>query len=156
MSTSLRVIPGSPAPAEVRHSIWSRDHRASCRACRDAYNAYERRRRPARGLAALRESRIADELEARREWLLDIGAADLRRLAGISQQTIASALGVSAVAVGFWESGRRVPASAAGAAYCRVIAGLARHAEIPDSGPPRRGKGWARYVPENGEMTEAA
>ncbi|HEY2087880.1 MAG TPA: helix-turn-helix transcriptional regulator [Mycobacterium sp.] len=77
---------------------------------------------------------VPESALSRRDWLEDIGAAEVRRLCGISQQTIAEALGVSQVAVCLWETGRRVPLGRAGAAYCRVIRALARHlaVEIPE------------------------
>lgn len=68
-----------------------------------------------------------DTALARRDWLLEIGAAEVRRACGISQRTLATALGVSQVSVHAWETGKNAPVSRAGAAYCRVIAGLIRH-----------------------------
>jgi DNA-binding XRE family transcriptional regulator len=67
-----------------------------------------------------------------RDWLLEIGAGEIRRACGISQGTAAAALGVSQFTVSAWETGLRAPVSEAGAAYCRVVAGLARHLEVPE------------------------
>lgn len=68
----------------------------------------------------------------RRDWLLDIGAQAVRCECGITQRTMASALGVSTAAVSLWENGLRVPFGPKAIAYCRVIAGLARHLEAGD------------------------
>jgi DNA-binding XRE family transcriptional regulator len=110
-----------------RHSRWSRAHRRRCRGCREDYNAYERGRRPSKGLFAQPGYRTPESVQARRDWLLDIGAGEIREACGISQRTMAAALGVSQATVCFWETGRSAPRSPAGAAYCRVIAGLLRH-----------------------------
>ena len=69
----------------------------------------------------------------RRDWLLDMDAAGIRASCGISQQTVAAALGVSQPAVCAWETGSRAPSGPAGGAYCRVIAALAAHlaVEVP-------------------------
>lgn len=127
---SRRYRERATAPGE--HLPWSPSHRSACPECRDAYSTYERARNPAKdSFRAPRGFWTPDTLAARRDWLLDAGAADLRRQAGISAQTVATALGVSQVTVCYWETGRRVPVSDAGAAYCRFIAGLARHEEVP-------------------------
>ena len=70
-----------------------------------------------------------DTAYERQDWLADVGAAGVRRACGISQVTVARALGVSQAAVCHWETGRRAPLGPAGVAYCRVIAGLLRHLE---------------------------
>jgi len=62
-----------------------------------------------------------------------MGARDLRVACGITQATIAAALGVSQVSVHYWETGMAVPAGARGAAYVRVMKGLSRHLEIEES-----------------------
>lgn len=72
--------------------------------------------------------RLQSRGHARR--LAAMSPGTLRRAAGITQQTIADALGVSRMAVSTWETGARRPSGEAGAAYCRFIAGLARHAEV--------------------------
>lgn len=56
--------------------------------------------------------------------------AGLRGRAGITLATIAAALGVTKTAVCQWEHGMRSPRGAAGAAYARFIAGLARHEAV--------------------------
>ena len=58
-------------------------------------------------------------------------ARALREAAGLSQGRIASALGVSRVAVGRWESGLREPRSKHRAAYAALL--LALGAEINGS-----------------------
>ena len=68
----------------------------------------------------------------RREWVTGMHAADVRARCGIPQQAIATALGVTDVSVSKWERGLVVPTGRAGDAYCRVVAGLARHLEVPD------------------------
>jgi DNA-binding XRE family transcriptional regulator len=117
------------------HSPWNQGHRGVCGQCRGEYNAYERRRRPATGRYSFPwESGTPDRYAARRDWLLDVDAAGARRRAGISQQTVARALGVSQAAVCMWETGRRVPYGARGTAYCRVVAGLLRHLAAAEAG----------------------
>ena len=56
--------------------------------------------------------------------------AEVRRACGISQAAIAAALGVTTAAVSTWETGHNGPSGDAGAAYCRIVAGLARHLEV--------------------------
>jgi len=62
-----------------------------------------------------------------------IGPRDVRVACGITQATIASALGVSQVAVYYWETGLKVPAGTRWSAYLRVMEGLSRHLEIEES-----------------------
>jgi transcriptional regulator with XRE-family HTH domain len=75
---------------------------------------------------------VQADAPGRRDWLLEIGAGEIRRACGVSQGTAAAALGVSQKLVSAWETGLRAPVGEAGAAYCRVIAGLARHLEVPE------------------------
>jgi DNA-binding transcriptional regulator YiaG len=73
------------------------------------------------------------ESRHRRAWLDMVDPRLARSRCGISQATVARALGVTKAAVNHWESGhRKTPSGKAGEAYCRVIAGLARHLEIPE------------------------
>jgi DNA-binding transcriptional regulator YiaG len=65
----------------------------------------------------------------RREWLASVGAGTVRVRCGFTLATIGAALGVYPMTVQRWETGSRVPTGAQGEAYCRVIAGLARHLE---------------------------
>lgn len=81
-----------------------------------------------------------DTAYARRDWLLAVGAGEVRRACGISQRTVAAALGVSQAAVCTWERGAKVPAGPAGIAYCRVIAGLIRHLEVTGDLDAREGE----------------
>lgn len=72
------------------------------------------------------------ECRGRGRWLATVRPGDARRACGIRQATIAAALGVSHVAVHYWETGRKGPSGEARAAYCRVVAGLLRHLEVPE------------------------
>lgn len=72
------------------------------------------------------------ECRERSRRLATARPADARRACGIRQVTIAAALGVSHVAVHSWETGRKGPSGEAAAAYCRVVAGLLRHLEVPE------------------------
>lgn len=72
----------------------------------------------------------------RARWLAALSPAQARRACGLTQGTIAEALGVTGSTVSGWERGRFGPGSDAGAAYLRVIAGLLRHLEVPEEGPP--------------------
>lgn len=78
--------------------------------------------------------RTPPEALARRIWLLEVRAGQVRRAAGVTQQALADALGVSQVAVCGWENGRRAPAGPEGIAFCRLIADLARR---PGAAPDR-------------------
>jgi DNA-binding XRE family transcriptional regulator len=55
-------------------------------------------------------------------------AREARRAAGLHQQEIAGALGVSRQAVTGWEAGKRVPSSVHALAYGRLLRQLARRA----------------------------
>lgn len=66
----------------------------------------------------------------RREWLAAARPAALRARCGITLRVIAAALGVCPMTVWRWENGELAPNGAPGTAYCRVIAGLARHLEV--------------------------
>lgn len=70
--------------------------------------------------------RTPPEALARRGWLLEVRAGEVRRASGVTQQAVADALGVSQAAVCGWENGRRAPAGPEGIAFCRFIADLAR------------------------------
>lgn len=72
--------------------------------------------------------------------LAGLRPAEARRACGIRQATIAEALGVDKSTVGCWERGRHGPSGTAGDAYCRVIAGLMRHLEVPEERPPGPGE----------------
>lgn len=64
-------------------------------------------------------------------WLL--GTTDLqalRKRCGITQATIAAALGVSKTQVVVWEGRHRHPAGTAGSRYARLIAALRNHDDI--------------------------
>ena len=74
------------------------------------------------------------ECRERGRWLAAVDAAGVRRACGITQQAIATALGIPHTYVHHWETGRSGPSGEAGAAYCRVIAGLLRHLEVPEDG----------------------
>ena len=69
-----------------------------------------------------------------RAYLLAVDAAAVRVRAGITLGTIAVALGVSRSHVWKWENRAHFPNGTRGAAYCRIIAGLARHLEIREGG----------------------
>ncbi len=60
-------------------------------------------------------------------WLDGVDLRAVRRACGITQETMAAALGVSRPAVSSYETRTRRPP----AAYCRVIAALMRHLEVP-------------------------
>ena len=60
-------------------------------------------------------------------WLGGVDLRAVRQACGITQETMAAALGVSRPAVSSYENRSRRPP----AAYCRVIAGLMRHLEVP-------------------------
>lgn len=65
----------------------------------------------------------------------EIDLPGVRRACGVTQGTMAAALGVSLTTVSFMERRLRSPS----AAYCRVIAGLARHLAVTwdeDGGEP--------------------
>jgi DNA-binding transcriptional regulator YiaG len=55
-----------------------------------------------------------------------VDLAGVRRACGITQETVAAALGVSRRTVSAWEHRQWGPTEA----YCRVIAGLQRHLEV--------------------------
>jgi len=65
-----------------------------------------------------------------RALLARVDARQLREDAGISQSTVARALGVSSQQVHSWETGRQLPCMAAGFRWARFVAGLERHAEV--------------------------
>lgn len=67
---------------------------------------------------------------ARASWIAAVDAAAIRRACGVSQATVANALGISQPVISSWEHGAKRPSGAKGDAYCRVIAGLARHLEV--------------------------
>ncbi len=58
--------------------------------------------------------------------------AALRVACGLTLNTMATAIGVSKMAIWRWETGRLKPRGAAGERYRRVIAGLARHMEVTE------------------------
>jgi DNA-binding transcriptional regulator YiaG len=58
--------------------------------------------------------------------------AALRREAGLSLRDAAHLLGVSATAVGFWETGHRTPARNHVGAYLRLLDELARAAGLTE------------------------
>lgn len=66
----------------------------------------------------------------RAEWLARAEPAALRVACGLTLGTLSAALGVPKQSIWRWETGQRTPRGAAGARYCRVIEGLARHMEV--------------------------
>ena len=71
---------------------------------------------------------MRDPLERRHRAgeLAGVDLEEVRLDCGITQQTIADALGVSRVTISAWERRVRRPSGA----YCRVMAGLRRHLEV--------------------------
>ena len=65
-----------------------------------------------------------------RELLGRVDARQLREDAGIRIITVARAFGVSRHRVAVWETGRWQPRGEAGIRWVRLVAGLARHAEV--------------------------
>jgi hypothetical protein len=63
---------------------------------------------------------------------VDAGAARVRN--GVTLATVAAALGCRKDQVWRWENRRSAPRGTRGAAYCRVVAGLLRHLEVPRDG----------------------
>jgi len=59
-------------------------------------------------------------------------ARDARVRCGIPLRAMAVALGVCFSTIARWENGQNTPTGPRGAAYLRVIAGLARHLEVPE------------------------
>ena len=59
-----------------------------------------------------------------------VDARQLRLDAGISQATVAAALGVPRHYIAWWEQGKFEPKSEAGYRWARFVAGLERHAEV--------------------------
>ena len=55
----------------------------------------------------------------------------LRRACGFRASTVAAALGIGPRKVTGWESGRLTPHGGLGERYARVVAGMARHLEVP-------------------------
>lgn len=72
---------------------------------------------------------MRDLLDRRRRAasLAGVDLPEVRLDCGITQEAIAAGLGVSRVTVSAWENRTRRPSEA----YCRVIAGLLRHLEVP-------------------------
>lgn len=64
------------------------------------------------------------------EWLSAVNPAGLRVQCGFTLRMIAAAAGTTFGTVWKWEQGIAVPTGRPGAAYCRIVAGLARHAEV--------------------------
>lgn len=56
----------------------------------------------------------------------------VRKQNGISLAVMGKAFNVSHRTVWQWEKGIYFPREPLGSAYCRVIAGLARHLEVPE------------------------
>jgi len=65
-------------------------------------------------------------------WLAAVDAAAVRVRCGIGLRALAAGIGVPYSTVWNWDTRTRVPTGAGGARYCRVIAGLARHLEVPE------------------------
>ena len=63
--------------------------------------------------------------------LARVDARQLRERAGIGAATVARAFDVSRQSVYQWETGKRVPQSAAAIRWARFTAGLERHAQVP-------------------------
>lgn len=71
----------------------------------------------------------------RADWLRSVDPGLVRARCGVSFRAIARACGVAGPAVVYrWETGSTVPQGAAGAAYCRIIRGLANHLEVLEEG----------------------
>jgi DNA-binding transcriptional regulator YiaG len=78
----------------------------------------------------------ADTPHAAVRALLDSAdPAYLRERAGIRATRIGVALGVSCGTVRGWELRRHVPSGRYAFRYARIVAGLARHLEIPEERP---------------------
>lgn len=65
-----------------------------------------------------------------RDWLAAVNPGGLRTQCGFTLRTVADAAGTTFGTVWKWEQGITTPTGAAGAAYCRIVAGLARHLEV--------------------------
>jgi hypothetical protein len=75
---------------------------------------------------------VPDTHRGRGSWLNVVGPRYARQACGISAATIARAIGADNSMVGRWERrSREVPRGTVGEAYCRVVAGLLRHLEVP-------------------------
>jgi DNA-binding transcriptional regulator YiaG len=77
-------------------------------------------------------ARMPVPVRDRRDWLTDADAAEIRRACGFSQRTMRTALGIPRATFSRWERGQNAPSGAEGDAYCRVMAALARHLQIPE------------------------
>lgn len=69
-------------------------------------------------------------------WLRHASPREVRRACGIPGPAIAEALRVNVSTVYVWERLEHAPQGAQGDAYCRIIAGLRRHLEVPEDDKP--------------------
>lgn len=79
-----------------------------------------------------------------RSLMASVDPGSVRVRAGFTIETIAEACGTVFCQVWRWENRRRHPSGPAGARYARIIQGLARHLEIPDTCPPAPPRGTER------------
>jgi hypothetical protein len=74
---------------------------------------------------------VPDTHRGRAVWLGDAGPREARMACGVSCSTVSRALGLPKATVSNWERRiREAPKGAAGAAWCRVVAGFLRHLEV--------------------------